>query len=72
MKKLIIFAVVLGSVAAFTSCKKDYNCTCTGTITGITYSVDTTFTDMKKADAETQCNSLDWTFGTDSQDCELD
>ena len=34
MKKTILTAIVLMSVFAFTSCKKDYNCTCTTTESG--------------------------------------
>ncbi|MBK9191713.1 MAG: hypothetical protein IPM77_09470 [Crocinitomicaceae bacterium] len=72
MKKMILAVAVIGCVTVLTSCKKDYVCTCSGTVLGIPYSgADTTLVDMSKKDAETKCSSFDWTVGTDSQTCEL-
>lgn len=56
MKKVFIFAVVVGGLV-FTACKKDHVCSCDITALGITTSFDTTYTDMKKADAETACEA---------------
>lgn len=74
MKKVVFAAVVLGGLA-FTACKKDHTCSCTFTSGGISITADTVYTDMKKSDAETQCNSMDasGSIGSESftQECEL-
>lgn len=69
----MLATLVLGGLAAMTSCKKDWVCSCDGAFGGVSYTgADTTFTDMKKDEAETKCNSYDYSFGTDNyQDCEL-
>ncbi len=50
MKKLILPALFLGAIA-FTSCKKDYTCSCTES--GIT--IEYTMTESKKAAAAAIC-----------------
>ena len=78
MKKGIIIVAAMGLFVAV-SCKKDHTCSCDVTSTNdlgtITITVDTTFTDMKKKDADASCNNLDYSLssGTSSvkQDCEL-
>lgn len=60
MKKLVLFAAVLGAVS-FTSCKKDY--TCTADVIGI--SIVTDFPDLSSSeadDAETACKSINGTW----------
>ena len=54
MKNLLAVALVVFFFAAFTSCKKDYVCSCT--IAGVT--TDTPINDSKKSDAETACDGL--------------
>ncbi|MBI3134696.1 MAG: hypothetical protein HYZ14_08500 [Bacteroidetes bacterium] len=73
MKKMILAVAILGGVAALTSCKKDYVCTCSGTVLGVSYSgADTTLADMTKKDAEAKCDTWDFSYGTDNnQSCEL-
>lgn len=72
MKKMILAVAVVGGLTLLASCKKDFVCTCSGTVLGVPYSgADTTLSDMTKKDAETTCSSFDWTFGSDSQTCEL-
>ncbi len=72
MKKLAIFAVVLGSFAALTACKKDHTCTCDVDALGIQFSADTVFQDMTKSDADAACTGLNFDAGTlGSQTCTL-
>ena len=72
MKKFIIAAVVIAGISAFTSCKKDWTCSCTATASGFTISYDTTLTDMKKSDAESTCSGYNFNYGSlGSQTCEL-
>ncbi|MBK7130566.1 MAG: hypothetical protein IPM74_11865 [Crocinitomicaceae bacterium] len=72
MKKVALALVVVASAVVFTSCKKDYVCTCSGTVLGIPYSgADTTLADMTKKDAESKCDSFEFSIGSDSQTCEL-
>ncbi len=60
MKNLILMCAVFATVAMFSSCKKDYTCTCTfadglgGTQTSISE-----LTDAKKSDAEDACSALE-------------
>ena len=71
MKKVLLFAVVLGAVS-FTSCKKDYDCTCTVTNSGTVLSSNTvTLENVSKSDAEDACSSS-VTVGTSTTACELD
>ena len=71
MKKVLLFAVVLGAVS-FSSCKKDYDCTCTTTNSGTELSKTTvTLEDLSKSEAEDAC-STSVTVGTMTTACELD
>lgn len=86
MKKFSLIAIVFAFAAiAFTSCKKDYTCTCDVTWensllfpTGdTTFTSSATFEDAKKDDAEASCNAGDATEddglgGTITSACELD
>ena len=79
MKKGLMIIAAVGLLVAV-SCKKDHTCSCTITSTGtlfgdFTITGDTLYTDMKKADAETLCNSNDLSYsdGTETTtiECEL-
>ncbi len=54
MKKVIAFAAFGVAVLSFSSCKKEYTCTCTGT--GLPDQV-INIPKAKKSDAESTCNS---------------
>ncbi|MBK9191714.1 MAG: hypothetical protein IPM77_09475 [Crocinitomicaceae bacterium] len=72
MKKMILAVAVIGGITMLASCKKDHVCSCSGTILGIPFSgVDTTYTDMTKKEATTECDKNDASVGTDNIDCEL-
>jgi len=58
MKNLLTIALVVFLAGAFTSCKKDYTCTCETTILGITTSDDTEIMDASKSDADDICDGL--------------
>jgi hypothetical protein len=61
MKKLSLLSIAALFVAtSFTSCKKDYTCTCTSSGSGITASASTVINDTK-ANAEETCNKGDAT-----------
>lgn len=62
MKKLLIFAVIVGGFATLTACKKDHTCRCTvevdaGSLGTSTTTADTIYTDKTKKDAEAECTS---------------
>lgn len=58
MKKLFPLMVVAVVATMFTSCKKDYSCTCTTKITGMADQTTTTsLGKQKKSDAETACTA---------------
>lgn len=55
MKKVIgITAFTVLGMVALSSCKKDYTCTCTSTVLGISSSVSTTI-NATQSDAEEAC-----------------
>lgn len=67
MKKFL-FVFAIAGVAALSSCKKEYTCTCT--IDGVSNSVE--FDKMKKSEAEDKCNEGDMEVLGVKQECELD
>ena len=67
MKKVLLFAVVLGAIS-FTSCKKDHTCVCT--IAG--ESDSTELKDLTKSDAEDACDALGIFYTLGGGTCELD
>jgi hypothetical protein len=78
MKKIILVAAV--AMLALASCKKDRTCSCDFTVSDSNFgnfslSLDTVYTDMKKADAETLCESNNASLvtedGTTTIACEL-
>ncbi len=63
MKKAILFAIIL-SVIGFTSCKKDFVCSCT--VDGKT--TDVPITGLRKPEATASCKQLE--LSTD-ENCKL-
>lgn len=60
MKKLALGVAAL-SMLALVSCKKDYTCTCTASVSGVTTgTTETTINDTKK-NAEEACNESNGT-----------
>lgn len=59
MKKLAFIAAATLVVASFTSCKKDYTCTCKGDNTATTV---LPYEGVKKADATDACDQSQATF----------
>lgn len=74
MKKLSVLLAGLALVAfTFTSCKKEWDCTCTFSGDGVTLApVTTTSTKMSKGDAEEWCNTGDYDLLGVKSECELD
>lgn len=68
MKKVFLIATAAVFVLAFTSCKKDYTCDCTGT-DAWTYSY--TMTDVTKKDAEASCDAANATWSSFGASCSL-
>ena len=68
MKTLFHSFVVICGVAALSSCKKDFTCTCV-TNSGTSREV---FTNLKKAEAEDACQALDAVATLDNGVCRLD
>lgn len=67
MKKIApIVAIALG--AMFTSCKKDYTCTCT--MDNVNYPI--TLKDVKKKDAKDACNAAGSIYILGGGSCSLD
>ncbi len=59
MKKLIPMIAVAALATMFTSCKKDYSCTCTTTASGATTATTKyPLGKQKKKDAESACNAM--------------
>lgn len=62
MKKVLgVAAIAVLGVVALASCKKDYTCTCTTTVSGQTTSASGTVTG-KKADAKEACEKGSSTY----------
>ncbi|MCW3123862.1 MAG: hypothetical protein JWQ38_3354 [Flavipsychrobacter sp.] len=55
MKKLFPIALIAFAAMTFTSCKKDYTCTCSGT--GVTITT-VTIPKTTKSDAKSKCSTL--------------
>lgn len=83
MKKVTTFAVVaLFGALTFSSCKKNYTCTCTVKVTDTSGGVSTAVIDttikydlgkQKKSDAKNACdnyqNQVNTVFGSNSANC---
>jgi hypothetical protein len=73
MKKLFPLMVVALVATMFTSCKKDYTCTCTITTLGTSTTQTFNYPKMTKGDAKDACNSQQttWTTGASTAKCNL-
>jgi len=75
MKKMIPVAAMAVFALMFTSCKKDYTCSCTVTVTGqsTTTPVSATFTKTTKSDAQSNCDKMKTTYTTaaTTADCHI-
>jgi hypothetical protein len=72
MKKLFPVAAVAALAMMFTSCKKDYKCTCTASYLGTTTSSTVDLGKQKKKDAEAACSAKAVTTAGVSYSCKLD
>ena len=72
MKKLVPVTAVAVLAMMFTSCKKDYKCTCTASYAGTTTSSTVDLGKQKKKDAEAACSSKATTTMGISYSCKLD
>ncbi len=68
MKTFIHIVALSAGVAALTSCKKDFTCTC---VTNLG-TERTVFTNIKKVEAEDACQALDAVATLDGGVCRLD
>jgi hypothetical protein len=62
MKKRFPLAAIAVFVVAFTSCKKDYTCTCYKSTNGVTNASSTTTIHEKKDAAESQCKAMEFHY----------
>ncbi len=67
MKKIAPIAAIALFAVAFTSCKKDYTCTCT--INGQSSSYK--YTKVKKSDAKKSCDALNTSASAVGGSCKL-
>ncbi len=68
----MILGVCIAALS-FTSCKKDYTCTCTSYESGVEIaSASAVLENISKSDAVTACDVGDITYGTASVDCEIE
>lgn len=56
MKKIMFSALVLG-LFAFSSCKKDYTCECTTTVSGQQPTIVTSIVNGTKSEAKSSCEN---------------
>ena len=59
MKKFTIAVATVLASGGLNACTSDYVCTCDVTVFGFPVSVDTTFTDVSRGDAEDECQALE-------------
>jgi hypothetical protein len=57
MKKTIFIAIALIGTVAFSSCKKDYTCTCTTVVGGASSTTTHDLGDETHSDAQRDCNN---------------
>ena len=69
MKKLIIAIAALGMSFAFTSCEKNYTCTCTWNGNVVS---SQELGKMSRSEAEDQCNTNSTSVLGQTWDCDLD
>lgn len=70
MKKVFVFAAAALIVLSFSSCKKDYTCTCKGDTMG---TLEVSIENAKKTDAEETCDAAETTYkvGDPTTNCTL-
>jgi hypothetical protein len=68
MKNLFILTVF--ALTALTSCKKDYTCTCTATVFGVSASSSTIINDTKSK-AKDKCDQGDVADANSTVNCEI-
>ena len=61
MKKLILFLPLILALSLFTSCKRNYTCTCTSDVDGTI--VNLSEYNLTKEDAESACSNADMQVG---------
>jgi len=71
MKNLLFVSVIFIFYVSFSSCKKEYNCTCISTGLKVDTTL-TTYNDMDKSEAEELCASKDFSFGGIETVCSLE
>ena len=57
--KLFLMGIALISAASFTSCKKDYTCTCTTVVGGVSADVKHDINDATYVDAKKSCKNYE-------------
>lgn len=72
MKKIAPIAALALLAVSFTSCKKDYKCTCTVTYAGISTSSTADLGKQTKKDAEAACTAKATTVNGVTATCKLD
>lgn len=72
MKKIAPIAALALLAVSFTSCKKNYKCTCTYTVSGVSSSVSYDLGKQKKSDAESACSAKATSVGGMTYTCKLD
>jgi hypothetical protein len=73
MKKITLLAAAAFIAISFTSCKKDYTCTCTVPAQGSSPAETYTYQlkDVKKKDAKSACNSVGTIWILDGGSCDF-
>ncbi|MBN8671846.1 MAG: hypothetical protein ACK4EY_15385 [Flavipsychrobacter sp.] len=72
MKKIAPIAALALLAVSFTSCKKDYKCTCTMTVSGVSQTVSYDLGKQKKSDAESACSAKATSVAGITYTCKLD
>lgn len=72
MKKIAPIAALALLAVSFTSCKKNYKCTCTWTMAGVSQSATTDLGKQKKSDAEAACSAKATSVAGVTYSCKLD
>lgn len=72
MKKIAPIVALALLAVSFTSCKKDYKCTCSVTVSGVTTSATTDLGKQKKKDAEAACSAKATSVAGVTYTCKLD
>ena len=71
MKKLFFTAIIAGVAIMFTSCKKNYICTCTETVDGVRTVVGTELIHGTKSKAQSICTPMYIAYGGKAVSCAI-